>query len=74
MKSSEFCYWLQGFFELSDKQFDLTTSQVNIIKNHLNLVFRHELDKTHGDEKEQAELNQIHTPIKSMDRPSGMRC
>jgi hypothetical protein len=38
MEATDFCYWLQGFFELSgDKK--LTPKQVEIIKDHLQLVF-----------------------------------
>ena len=60
MNASEFCYWLQGHFELADKTEGLTEAQVRIIKAHLNLVFKHDLDKRHGSEQEQAELNAIH--------------
>jgi hypothetical protein len=43
MNSIDFCYWLQGCFELADvKQLD--ENQVNMIKAHLNLVFKHEID------------------------------
>ena len=38
MNSQEFCYWLQGFFELSEGK-KLTPKQVKIIKDHLALVF-----------------------------------
>lgn len=37
MTPQEFCYWLQGFFELSDAKI-LTEQQVKTIENHLNLV------------------------------------
>lgn len=43
MTSANFAYWLQGFFEISDTN-QLTTNQVDIIKAHLNLVFKHEID------------------------------
>jgi hypothetical protein len=43
MTSMEFCYWLQGFFELSDGDAripdDLTGEQVTAIREHLALVF-----------------------------------
>lgn len=43
MKSNEFCYWLQGLFELGDvKQLD--EKQTKLIKQHLALVFKHDLD------------------------------
>jgi len=67
MKSSEFCYWLQGYIEIGHDQMHqqgLNYDQTEIIKKHLALVFHHELDATHGDEKHQDELNKIHsTPI-----------
>ena len=41
MKSTEFCYWLQGSFELNNtKAFDPWES--NNIQNHLDLVFAHD--------------------------------
>ena len=38
MEATDFCYWLQGFFELSEDK-KLTPKQVEIIKDHLQLVF-----------------------------------
>ena len=38
MNSTEFTYWLQGFFEISDAK-KLDEKQVQVIKDHLNLVF-----------------------------------
>lgn len=38
MNPVDFCYWLQGHFELSDPK-TLDEKQIEIIKNHLNLVF-----------------------------------
>ncbi len=43
MKSRDFCYWLQGFFELKDAN-DITTSQAKVIQDHLSMVFIHEID------------------------------
>lgn len=57
MKSTEFCYWLQGFFELS-KLDKLSEEQVKCIKNHLNLVFKHEIDPSYGENLK--ELQKIH--------------
>lgn len=37
MTPQEFCYWLQGFFELADPQ-RLTEKQVQVIEQHLDLV------------------------------------
>ena len=43
MNTIDFCYWLQGHFELNPDA-ALTTEQTQIIKNHLKLVFKHEID------------------------------
>ena len=48
MNTTEFVYWLQGFFELSDAK-DLTPTQVQVIKDHLALVF----DKKTPDRQKQ---------------------
>lgn len=61
MRPDQFCYWLQGFFEVSEAQ-ELTPRQTEQIKKHLSLVFAHVLDKGHGDEQEQKKLNEIHSP------------
>lgn len=41
MNPRDFCYWLQGFFEIS-KSNQLSDTQVEEIKNHLQLVFKKE--------------------------------
>lgn len=38
MNPQDFCYWLQGFFELTEPR-NLTEREVTIIKQHLDLVF-----------------------------------
>ena len=65
MTSREFCFWLQGFFELDDKgvkrsDYVLTHQQMHAIRQHLSLVFKHEIDPSMGDKKHQDELNEIH--------------
>jgi hypothetical protein len=40
MSPSEFCYWLQGFFELGGSTV-LSREQVEMIKAHLGYVFEH---------------------------------
>jgi hypothetical protein len=47
MTSRDFCFWLQGFFELSNEQ-ALSTAQTSMIAKHLALVFRHEIDPSMG--------------------------
>jgi hypothetical protein len=60
MKAAEFCYWIQGFFELSESE-QLTPRQVEIIKNHLKLVFYHDIDPSYSDDPEvQVEMQAIH--------------
>jgi hypothetical protein len=78
MTSRDFCYWLQGFFEVGEPGL-MTEDQVACIKKHLALVFKHEIDPSFGDEKKQADLNKIHTgkpPIGGPPGPGGVlyRC
>lgn len=66
MTSRDFCYWLQGYFELQERSPDsevkaLGAAQVRCIQQHLALVFKHEIDPSAGDAKHQAELNAIHS-------------
>lgn len=44
MTAREFCYWLQGKLEIDGDAKPLDASQVQVIKNHLNLVFLHDID------------------------------
>ena len=61
MKASEFCYWLQGYFELQPESTKpLTTEQVEIIQRHLALVFKHDIDPQAGPPAHQQQLNNIH--------------
>lgn len=62
MTSEQFAYWMQGFFEISGESTKkLTEEQVDMIKSHLELVFKHEIDPSYSDNKElQNKMNQIH--------------
>lgn len=65
MQSRDFAYWLQGYFEItsatSNREPDgLSVGQVEMIKNHLAMVFKHEIDPSMGDKKHQDGLNAIH--------------
>jgi len=68
MTSRDFCYWLQGFFELDGEAPavpgvelpGLTERQVECIRRHLALVFKHEIDPSAGPPAHQAELNAVH--------------
>ncbi len=57
MTSRDFCYWLQGCFELSNPQ-ELTARETTLIKQHLALVFKHEIDPSIPDLA--GELQAIH--------------
>lgn len=58
MKATEFCYWLQGLFELADPKI-LTNDQIQTIKDHLDMVFEHDIDPSYPKEQ-QAKLSQLH--------------
>lgn len=59
MTSRDFCYWLQGTFEImgDDMRF-FDEKQVAIIKAHLNMVFEHEIDPSFPDKKILSELHE----------------
>ena len=44
MKSVEFCYWLQGYFELTKDNNKLSFDQCQCIKKHLDMVKTYDLD------------------------------
>ena len=80
MTSRDFCYWLQGYLEITvagappspaGAAVSLTADQVVCIQKHLALVFTHEIDPSMGKPEHQAALNQIHN---SLNRPPGVRC
>lgn len=62
MTSRDFCYWLQGYFEIHGKNEVLTIEQCSLISRHLAMVFKHEIDPGMGDTLHQKELNEIHCP------------
>lgn len=51
MKPQEFCYWLQGYFEVQNPE-ALTKEQTQMVKDHLKLVFT----KVTPDPKEMKEM------------------
>jgi len=65
MTSRDFCFWLQGYFEIEQERAGeqapaLGAGQVACIKKHLALVFVHEIDPSAGPPAKQDELNKIH--------------
>jgi hypothetical protein len=57
MTSRDFCFWLQGHFELA-KPITIDATTTELIKRHLNLVFKHEIDPSMPDPT--GELQAIH--------------
>lgn len=74
MTSRDFCYWLQGYFEIQGEgpYRSLSNDQVDCIKRHLNMVFEHEIDPSAGDKQHQDALNFIHSPSNFGDKK--VRC
>jgi hypothetical protein len=62
MKAVEFCYWLQGYFELFNRgNAGLNREQIGQVKAHLALVFKHDIDPSYSvDPKTQADMQKIH--------------
>ena len=75
MTSRDFCFWLQGAIEFGllekedprDEGIFLESEKIDLIKKHLNLVFKHEIDPSMGDASHQLKLNNIHG---SKEKPS----
>jgi len=59
VKSRDFCYWLQGLFELGDAK-QLDEKQTAAVRAHLAMVFKHEIDPSAGTPEHQAELSSLH--------------
>lgn len=65
MTSRDFCYWLQGLFELgADKT--LNARQTDLVKRHLAMVFQHDIDPSAGGPAEQEALNKTHQGLVSV--------
>jgi len=62
MTSRDFCFWLQGYFEVHGIELDadLSAEQCKCVQKHLALVFKHEIDPSMGPPEHQAELNEVH--------------
>lgn len=58
MRAPAFCYWLQGLFELADPT-ELNEKQTQLIKEHLELVFKYDIDPSYPAEQ-QEQLNTAH--------------
>jgi hypothetical protein len=52
MNELNFCYWLQGYFEISELEGKQLSPEMQVIKDHLKLVFNKETpDRTKQDWK-----------------------
>jgi hypothetical protein len=60
MTSRDFCYWLQGYFELQRGE-GFTVAQSATIRRQLAMVFKHEIDPSFPKEQ-QAALDAAHRP------------
>lgn len=71
MIPQDFCYWLQGWFEISTAN-KIDLFEINIIKSHLNLVFAHSIDTPDLDGK----LQNMHdgTPLSNTNNKPPVRC
>lgn len=69
MKSRDFCYWLQGFFELSEDS-TINEKQMLEIKKHLSMVFFYEIDPSMPSKK----LDIIHSGGIVSQTDTVMRC
>ena len=68
MTSRDFCYWLQGFYELNG-DVKITEGQTKVIRKHLNMVFKHEIDPSLGTPEHQTELQKIHDRLSRIEAP-----
>ncbi len=66
MTSRDFCYWLQGYFEITKSGMEskpLTVEQCVVVRQHLAMVFKHEIDPSFGDADVQAQLDALHKGV-----------
>lgn len=59
MTSTNFIYFLQGFMEITDPE-TISEKDLQMIKGHLSLAFRDDIDPSMGDFEHQAELHAAH--------------
>ncbi len=69
MQSRDFCFWLQGFFELRETAGPVSADQVALIGRHLDLVFAHKDFSDLRDRPAQAPPP-VPTPVKHPPQPA----
>lgn len=65
MTSKDFCFWLQGMFELANPQ-ALNKAQTELIRRHLHIVFEHEIGPELKKSKPRLEMIHDESPAKSI--------
>ena len=75
MTSRDFCYGLQGAFELDaagdaqpDESKGLSAEKVKVVRAHLAMVFKHEVDPSMGSKEHQAALDKLHESFPGISR------
>lgn len=63
MQSRDFCFWLNGFFELGGGADGFTTQQVALVKQHLALVFEHDASVNRGVGTHPAPQHPVPNPL-----------
>ena len=61
MTPRDFCYWLQGYFEISKAPM-IGFEEADIVKRHLALVFLHKIDPSIPDPKGTLQATHDGTP------------
>ena len=66
MNAVDFCFWLQGYFELNVVT-EINKHQAGVIQKHLTLVFEHQIDPLRESEVEVSKdaLDAIHGGLES---------
>lgn len=67
MTSRDFVYWLQGFAEIHGKA--PSDEQWTTIRNHLNLVFKHEIDPSMPDPNGELQAAHDGKPLSTKPQP-----
>lgn len=78
MTSRDFCYWLQGFMEIGGSSDPSRSPSINheqyaIIRNHLAMVFKTEIDPSFKPSSQQT-LNHLHQGGTGPDVQALVRC
>jgi hypothetical protein len=66
MNERDFCYWLQGFFEIHESN-EVDEKQIQIIKDHLKTVFEKVTPDRSAEQVKEDALKAIEAARKSME-------